>query len=71
MDHRVHREGRRVKAEPGPERRVRTLVDLYADRDLTDSQCRRIVAALGLWRERDTSSDGDPGGEAEPLPDAA
>lgn len=31
-----------------PSRSHRTLVDIYRDRELTDAQCRRIVALLGL-----------------------
>lgn len=30
----------------------RTLIDVYRDRELTDTQVRRIVALLGLGRER-------------------
>lgn len=33
----------------------RTLSDLYADRDLTQAQARRIVALLGLATPRDKS----------------
>ncbi|MFF9036430.1 hypothetical protein ACF090_13270 [Streptomyces sp. NPDC014892] len=37
-----------------------TLSDLYADRDLTDAQCRRLVALLGLATPRRTETgDGD------------
>lgn len=36
-----------------------TLADLYANRDLTDAQCRRIVALLGLAQPR-RADDGDP-----------
>lgn len=32
--------------------RPRTLADLYADRDLTPTQVRRIVALLGLAAPR-------------------
>lgn len=32
--------------------RPRTLADLYADRDLTPAQARRIVALLGLAQPR-------------------
>lgn len=35
-----------------------TLSDLYANRDLTDAQCRRIVALLGLAQPR-RANDGD------------
>lgn len=35
-----------------PVRRPKTLADLYADRDLTPSQVRRIVAVLGLTTPR-------------------
>ncbi|MEH0642839.1 hypothetical protein QBB33_15455 [Streptomyces scabiei] len=35
-----------------------TLSDLYADRDLTDAQCRRIVALLGLAQPR-RADEGD------------
>lgn len=46
-------------AEPtdAPKRQI-TLSDLYADRDLTDAQCRRIVALLGLAQPR-RADDGD------------
>ncbi|MEU0343175.1 hypothetical protein ABZ092_30555 [Streptomyces bobili] len=30
----------------------RTLTDIYRDRPLTDAQCRRIVALLGLTKPR-------------------
>lgn len=30
----------------------RTISDLYADRELTDAQVRRIFALLGLGRDR-------------------
>ncbi|MEV4863103.1 hypothetical protein [Streptomyces ossamyceticus] len=30
----------------------RTLADIYADKPLTDAQCRRIVALLGLIQPR-------------------
>ncbi|MEU2584519.1 hypothetical protein ABZ612_16485 [Streptomyces avermitilis] len=36
--------------------RPRTLADLYADRDLTQAQARRIVALLGLAAPRQKSS---------------
>lgn len=36
--------------------RPRTLADVYRDRDLTDEQCRRIVALLGLAQPRRQSS---------------
>lgn len=32
-----------------------TLSDVYAARDLTDAQCRRIVALLGLAQPRRSS----------------
>lgn len=38
--------------QPAPERKHRTLADLYEDRDLTDAQVRRIVALLGLTEPR-------------------
>lgn len=38
------------KQAPAP--RPKTLADLYADRDLTPSQVRRIVAVLGLATPR-------------------
>lgn len=37
---------------PVETRTHRTLVDVYRDRELTDAQCRRIVALLGLRGER-------------------
>jgi hypothetical protein len=36
-----------------------TLSDIYADRDLTDAQLRRIVALLGLAQPRRTDSSDD------------
>ena len=33
-------------------KRPRTLADLYADRDLTQAQVRRVIALLGLARPR-------------------
>lgn len=36
-----------------------TLSDLYAGRDLTDAQCRRIVALLGLAQPRRSAQDAD------------
>lgn len=41
-----------------PTRQI-TLSDLYADRDLTDAQCRRIVALLGLAQPRRSGRDAD------------
>lgn len=38
-----------------PAQRV-TLSDLYADRDLTDAQVRRLVALLGLAAPRRTEA---------------
>lgn len=39
--------------------RPRTLADLYADRDLTQAQARRIVALLGLATPRRTDLRGE------------
>ncbi|MFJ1667311.1 hypothetical protein ACIOK4_13170 [Streptomyces bottropensis] len=39
-----------------PTRQI-TLSDIYDDRDLTDAQCRRIVALLGLAQPRRTDED--------------
>lgn len=35
-----------------PQRRHRTLADLYEDRELTPTQVRRLVALLGLAQPR-------------------
>ncbi|MGW3650219.1 hypothetical protein [Streptomyces sp. NPDC000878] len=35
----------------------RTLADVYRDRPLTDAQCRRIVALLGLAQPRPRRND--------------
>lgn len=34
----------------------RTLADVYRDKPLTDAQCRRLVALLGLTRPRPQAS---------------
>lgn len=39
--------------------RPRTLADLYADRDLTPAQARRIVALLGLATRRTEANPAD------------
>ncbi|MFB7936040.1 hypothetical protein [Streptomyces sp. NPDC056049] len=45
----------------------RTLADLYRDRELTDAQCRRLVALLGLSQARSTQNDnGAAGATATP-----
>lgn len=37
--------------------RPKTLADLYQDRDLTQTQVRRLVALLGLAAPRRTQAD--------------
>lgn len=46
----------------------RTLADIYRDKPLTDAQCRRIVALLGLAQPR--RENGRPG-VAAPMPPAS
>lgn len=48
-----------------PVRSHRTLADVYADRDLTDAQCRRIVALLGLAVPRRTGGQDADGPELD------
>lgn len=47
-----------------PTRQI-TLSDLYADRDLTDAQARRIVALLGLAQPRRSSGENADGPELD------
>ncbi|WP_329276948.1 hypothetical protein [Streptomyces sp. NBC_01451] len=50
---------------------VRTLVDLYVDRDLADAQVRRLVALLGLRQKRRTTSGFELGDGGAGLSKAA
>ncbi|WP_432104868.1 hypothetical protein [Streptomyces sp. bgisy091] len=43
----------------------RTICDVYADRELTDAQVRRLFALLGLGREPERGRDEVP---ASPPP---
>lgn len=52
-----------VPSKPG-----RTLSDVYADRDLTDAQARRIVALLGLTQPRDGAGSPVPTPPVENTP---
>lgn len=45
----------------------RTLADIYRDKPLTDAQCRRIVALLGLAQPR---HENGRAGVAAPTPPA-
>ncbi|MFF5008045.1 hypothetical protein ACFY3G_35090 [Streptomyces phaeochromogenes] len=60
-----------MTAVPGSHRPVQTLSDLYADRDLTDAQVRRLVALLGLAQWRGAASGEEPDDERPALPEAA
>lgn len=53
----------RLAAPPLPAQQV-TLSDLYADRDLTDAQVRRLVALLGLATPRRTEASKGKGNAA-------
>ncbi|MFG2311166.1 hypothetical protein ACGFS9_21225 [Streptomyces sp. NPDC048566] len=45
----------------------RTLADIYRDRPLTDAQCRRLVALLGLTQRRNRrNEDGATGATVTP-----
>ncbi|ULR50599.1 hypothetical protein [Streptomyces deccanensis] len=45
----------------------RTLADIYRDKPLTDAQCRRIVALLGLAQPRHhKNEDGATGATVTP-----
>ncbi|MFJ4623074.1 hypothetical protein [Streptomyces sp. NPDC088812] len=44
----------------------RTLSDLYAERDLTPAQARRLVALLGLAAQRPHNDDSAAGATATP-----
>jgi hypothetical protein len=44
----------------------RTLADIYADKPLTDAQCRRIVALLGLTQPRRKTSDAEVAASTPP-----
>ncbi|MFJ1552304.1 hypothetical protein [Streptomyces mirabilis] len=45
-----------IAAQVNTSPRPKTLADLYADRDLTQTQARRLVALLGLTQPRTQSS---------------
>jgi len=45
----------------------RTLADIYRDKPLTDAQCRRVVALLGLAQPRNSKTkDGATGATVTP-----